>query len=612
MMGDAGLDRLMDEAQRDLANGDLDAVQSKCRRVLTLVERQPRALGLLGQSLFAQGRHEDAVRIFNALAVMEPAVVQHWQNLATALRPLKQYDNAIAAFDRALRLAPPSAALLYNLGVLQMERCDYNAAYLALRDAVKLAPADATFRWGFAQCCYDIIALEEALAALEDWQTLSGLNTDLTVRIVFLLVMMGATDKAWPAIQALRADPPRSGPAAVGFASVLERLHLLEEAGAIVTLLDRDRSLDTNPEKLLISGVLAQRNGKPEHARRDLLRALEHHEQFVHRHHLLYRLAKVEDSLGHFAQAYAAADDAHRSQLAFIEQAMGRSPQHESRILARAARGCDPTDVATWNIREPAMEESPVFVVGFPRSGTTLLEQVLDAHPQLKSMDEQPFILRAQEDMVARGVRYPDRLGDLSDADLQEIRARYWQQVHKQITLAPGQRLVDKNPLNMLVLPAIRRLFPNARLILAIRHPCDVLLSCFMQNFRAPELALLCRDLPTLAGAYDRAFGFWCSQWPLLQPATYELRYDRLTSDFAAEVAGLSDFLQLPLHEAMLAPAEHARAKGFVSTPSYAQILEPVNMKSVGRWHHYQSYFEPVMDTLEPWITRWGYSAAAD
>jgi tetratricopeptide (TPR) repeat protein len=610
-MQDSDLSALLDGAQRDLERGDFTAAESTCLHALSAQERHPRALGLLGQALFSQGRHEEAVRIFNALTVMEPRVIQHWQNLAAALRPLKQYDLAIAAFDRALRIAPPSAALLYNLGVLQMERCDYNAAYLALRDAVKLAPGDATFRWGFAQCCYDILALEESLDCLQNWQSFSGLNTDLTVRIIFLLVMMGAADKAWPAIEKLREFPPRTGPAAVGFASILERLHLLDEARAIVKTLDSDRSLDTNPEKLLISGVLAERSGQREAARRDLRMALDHHTQFVHRYHLLYRLAKVEDSLGNFAEAHAVAAEAHRSQLEFIAQAMGRTPQQESRILARAARGCDPADVATWSTRQPAMEESPVFVLGFPRSGTTLLEQVLDAHPALKSMDEQPFMLRAQEDMIARGAQYPDGLGRLSERDLQEVRERYWQMVRTQITLRPGQRLVDKNPLNMLVLPCIRRLFPNARLILAIRHPCDVLLSCFMQNFRAPELALLCRDLQTLAGAYDRAFAFWYSQCPLLQPSIYELRYDELTSQFGAEVAKLSDFLQLPLHEAMLEPAAHARAKGFVSTPSYAQILEPVHQKSVGRWHHYARHFEPLMPILNPWITRLGYSVTA-
>lgn len=609
-MSDTKCNWLLDDAQRNLERGDFAAAQLICVSVLTTMERHPRALGLLGQALFSLGKHEEAVRIFNALTLLEPAVSQHWQNLAAALRPLKHFDPAIAAFDRALRLAPPSAALLYNLGVLQMERCDYNAAYLALRDAVRLAPADATMRWAFAQCCYDIVNLKESLETLEHWQECTGLNADITIRIVFLLVMMGAADAAEPAMSELLANPPRGGRAAVVFASLLERLHRLDEARAIINSLELDRSLDTDPDRLLVSAVLAERAGERGAARERLGVALEHHTEFVHRHHLLYRLAKVDDALGLYEDAYAAADEAHRSQIAFIERSMGRTPQQESRILARATRGCDLVDVATWNTREPAIEDSPVFVVGFPRSGTTLLEQVLDAHPALKSMDEQPFILMAHEEIVSRGIRYPDQLGQVSTQDLQDIRGRYWQRVGKKISLAPGERLVDKNPLNLLVLPVIRRLFPNAHIILAIRHPCDVLLSCFMQNFRAPELALLCRDLPTLAHAYDIAFTFWYSQWAILRPSSYELRYEQFTAEFTTEVQKLTEFLQLPPNEAMLAPAERARSKGFVSTPSYAQILEPVNTRSVGRWQHYKQRFDPVLPTLMPWLERWGYSAA--
>ena len=184
---------LLELARQDLASDQLAAAQAKCLRVLTAHSRHPGALGVLGKVLYAQGQHEEAVRVFNALTLMEPTAAEHWQNLATALRPTRRYDQAIAAFERALSLAPPSAGLLYNLGVLQMERCDYNAAYLALRDAVALAPADATIRWGFAQCCCDLVNLEEALEALEKWQKLEGLTVEITVRIAFLLVMMGAT-----------------------------------------------------------------------------------------------------------------------------------------------------------------------------------------------------------------------------------------------------------------------------------------------------------------------------------------------------------------------------------------------------------------------------------
>jgi len=162
--------------------------------------------------------------------------------------------------------------------------------------------------------------------------------------------------------------------------------------------------------------------------------------------------------------------------------------------------------------------------------------------------------------------------------------------------------------LNLVLLPLIRRLFPEARIIVVIRHPCDTLLSCFLQHFRSPGLAIVCRDLTTLAEAYSRAFGFWYSQSALLRPASYELRYEQLTADFETEVHKLSAFLQLPWNEAMLAPGTHARAKGFISTPSYAQVIEPVSTRSVGRWKHYERYFGEALPILMPWMERWGYS----
>jgi tetratricopeptide (TPR) repeat protein len=542
---------------------------------------------------------------------MQPTVREHWQNLAAALRPTRRYDQAIAAFDRALRLGPPSAALLYNLGVLQMERCDYDAAYLALRDAVGLAPTDATTRWAFAQCCYDVANYEEALATLENWQELRGLTPQITTQIAILLVMMGESRRAISAIEQLVADPPLQGRAPVLLVFILERLHRLDEARAILNRVEQhERDAGPAPERLQVSALLAARANQHEQARDYLTAALELLQEFVHRHHALFPLAKALDALGRYEEAYAALEEAHRSQVAFIQAAIGKSPDNPSLMSLRIRNGCEPDDVASWSGEPPALEQSPIFIVGFPRSGTTLLEQVLDAHPQLKSMDEQPFMVRAIAQVTERGLRYPGELGRLSASALDEIRAYYWQRVQRKIELAPGERLVDKCPMNMTVLPLIRRLFPNARIILAIRHPCDVLLSCFLQHFRSPELALLCRDLPTLAHAYDSAFGYWYSQWPLLRPASYELFYERLTADFPGEVRRLADFLQLPWHEAMLAPGERARAKGFISTPSYAQVLESVNSRSVGRWLHYQRHFEPVLPVLLPWIERWGYGVS--
>ena len=154
----------------------------------------------------------------------------------------------------------------------------------------------------------------------------------------------------------------------------------------------------------------------------------------------------------------------------------------------------------------------------------------------------------------------------------------------------------------------IRRLFPQAPILLAVRHPYDVLLSCFMQHFRTPDFALLCADLPTLALGYRRTFDFWYRQAALLAPRVLELRYESFTANFAVETRRVLEFLQLPWHDAVLRPEENAREKRFISTPSYSQVVEPVHRKAVDRWRAYAAYLAPLQPALAPYLERWGYA----
>jgi hypothetical protein len=391
---------------------------------------------------------------------------------------------------------------------------------------------------------------------------------------------------------------------------ILERVNRLPEAREILTQAKTGREPGTlDLDLVMAEAVLAQRDGAHEQTCELLEAILKEHTDFPRRHHVLFPLAKSLDALGRFDEAYVALVEAHRSQAVFLESAIGKTAAGGSVTIALANSPSDPQDFATWkDIDTPSAAESPVFIVAFPRSGTTLMEQILDAHPALKSMDETPFLKRALDDAVECGIHYPAELGKLDEGQLQSIRDRYWQRVRGRVGLHPGQRLVDKNPLNLMRLPLIRRLFPHAHVILAIRHPCDTLLSCFQQHFRAPDLALLCRDFPTLAHDYRRAFDFWYAQCQLLQPRVHEIQYETLIADFAAEVRRLAEFLQIPWNEAMLAPGEHARAKAFISTPSYSQVIQPINSNSVGRWRNYASHFKEVLAELRPYLERWGYS----
>jgi hypothetical protein len=272
----------------------------------------------------------------------------------------------------------------------------------------------------------------------------------------------------------------------------------------------------------------------------------------------------------------------------------------DTRVSAAEYR-CWKTDNA------PDAAHSPIFVLGFPRSGTTMLEQMLDAHPALKSMDEQPFAQRVIERMESFGLRYPEDLGQLDGGQCEALRSTYWSCVAKVAELTPGQRLVDKNPLTMLRLPLLKRIFPNSRIVFVVRHPCDVLLSCYMQHFNAPAFTVLCSSMDRLARGYARAMEFWFDQVEVLKPSVHEWCYEEALEDFDTQVARLGTYLQLddtaPLKEFSI----HARAKGYISTPSYAQVIKPLYRTSRGRWRKYREFFEPVLPTLAPVLEHWGY-----
>jgi tetratricopeptide (TPR) repeat protein len=597
-------------AARDLQANHIAAAEAKCLRALSADRQHRAALNVLGMVLHAQARHEDAVRVFSALTQFEPRNAGYWANLGTALRPTRRYDAALDAYERALQLGGTSADLLYNIAVLHVDRCDYASASAMFDQALSLAPADAGLRLAHAQCCFDSMRNDETLAILEGWEQFTGLTPEVLAGMAHLLVMMGETRRAEPVVARALEAARRGSAISLRLVRLLERTNRLPEARDV---LERIKALPQterdDPDLWLAEASLAERDGAHEEACRLFSAVRRRQDDFLRCFHVLFPLARSLEALGRYDEAFATLEEAHRSQVAFLAAALGKEPTEGSPAIELARDSCDPQDIATWqDAGAPTAEESPIFVVAFPRSGTTLLEQILDAHPALRSMDETPFLKRSLEQVRELGIRYPAELGRLSAAQLEQIRAGYWSEARGKVELERGQRLVDKNPLNMMRLPLIRRLFPHARTVLAVRHPCDTVLSCFQQQFRAPDLALICRDLPTLAKNFRTAFDFWYAQLPLLEVATLEMRYETLVADFATEVRRLAAFLELPWDEALLAPEEHARAKGYISTPSYTQVIQPINTRSVGRWKRYERHFSVALPLLMPYIARGGYA----
>ena len=591
--------------------GQFKAAVSHGRKALRTRPSHLGALNLLGVSLNAQGEYAKASQIFAELARRDPLNASHWMNLGTSLRARQRYEESLAAYAKAGELGEASADFFYNVGLAHVDMGNFEAARTVLRDAVRLAPDDGEISYQYAACCHETMRQKDAIAVLDAWPRMRGLTTDLLTKIGLLLMNLGELQSAGRAVELASRDPRPDDAAVLRMIQVQERTNRVAEARAGLARLKSDSRLASlGTDVKVVEARLAEREGRSQEAHDLYVELLGATRDFHLRHHYLFPLAKTLDVLGRHDQAFAALEEAHRSQVSYLKLTTPNAAAKKGPPFRIADFGCDAADVAGWDLTgAPAAEDSPTFILGFPRSGTTLLEQTLDAHGSLASMDETTFLHDVIDRMISDGTVYPAGLAAMSRSKADEMRNFYWALVRRKLQLKPGQRLIDKNPLNLLALPAIRRLFPNSRILLAIRHPCDVILSCYMQQFRAPDFTLLCRDLPTLAAGYRRAFDFWYREAAILQPAVREVRYETLVTEFESEVRATAAFLGLAWTDAMLAPGEHARSKGFISTPSYSQVVQPIHARSISRWKDYDQRFAEVIPQVQPYLERWGYES---
>ena len=165
--------------------------------------------------------------------------------------------------------------------------------------------------------------------------------------------------------------------------------------------------------------------------------------------------------------------------------------------------------------------------------------------------------------------------------------------------------MVDKHPLHMARMPLIHRLFPDAKIILVERHPCDAVLSCFMANFQLNHAMRSFTDLEEAARTYDAVFDAWTRAEALLPLQVHRIRYERMVEDLEGEMRPLLAFLGLPWDEKVLDNRASAAARGHVRTASYAQVTEPIYTRAAGRWERYRRSWRRSCRSSPPGRSGW-------
>lgn len=590
-----------------LEGGDPRAAEQICREQLRQKPEDADLLVLLALSLWQQGNHDEALELYARLTRSHPRDSVHWRNYAAALRNAGDLEAAGRAYETAAQLAPDDAELQELYGLVLMDLGNPVEARNTLLHAFGKSPGSPSIRIHAALAC-TACRDSRADSLLQPWRGWIPLDDYLQSRLAEVLAQQGEAGAAVELLEDLVNRSPAEWQLQLRLAGLYERVNRVGEAENLLEKVALEADPSGARDIAYQRAQLAVRRGDHAAARAMLESTGPRSDGDLA---YWFTLAQACDKLGDTASAMQAFKIAHARQVDELKSVVPHFFEADAEVLANAEARVSAYEYRSWpELRSPDAPQSPVFVVGFPRSGTTLLEQMLDAHPHLQSMDERPFFnMLSNQLKSSTGFEIPRDLGRLDQGDCDELRKGYVILACGKVPRQWNAQLVDKNPLNMLWLPMIHRLFPKAKFVLAIRHPCDVILSCYMQNFRAPVLAVAGQTLERLAHAYVAAMENWLYHVEVFRPHVFVSRFESLVTDTSGQTQRITDFLGLEDADALLNFAARAREKGHIKTPSYTQVIEPINVKGIGRWQRYREYFEPVLPILAPMLQHWGYTA---
>jgi tetratricopeptide (TPR) repeat protein len=537
-----------------------------------------------------------------------PQAIQMIQRASAALQR-GAFGEAEEIARQAIAQFGEDANALMILGLARREAGDLVSALAFLERARSAMPAHIHVLVNLGAAYRAAGRLHEARAVLEE-----SLRIDQRFAIAHnnlgnVLLDLGDRDGAKRSYErAATAQASYADPVA-GLARIAEEEHRHDDA---LRLAERALSLaPRNKSAAMTRARAALRLGDATRAAADL-QALLSDGDFggVNRAISEGHLGEALDKLGRYDEAFAAFARANETLYA---QHASAFTQNRGPLLLESVQWLtkvvEKLDLAAWHAGPRSQGPVPVFLVGFPRSGTTLLDQILASHPEVTTLEERDTLMDAAAALIRPDAGF-DTLAALSDEDIERFRGLYWKQVQGGLAGAPMKRVfVDKLPLYAVFLPIIYRLFPTARVVFAVRDPRDVVLSCFQQRFGMNAAMFQLLRLDTAARYYDAVMRLVQVSRAKLPLAVHEVRYESVVADFDATVRGLLAFLGLPWEDAVRSYTVTARGRA-IGTPSASQVVQPLYATAKGKWRNYRQFLEPVLPTLAPWVATFGYEPA--
>jgi Tfp pilus assembly protein PilF len=555
---------------------------------------------------FRDGRMDEGIALLKKALELDPGSGEMHSHLAIALVQTGDSQAAARHFEKAARLAPGNPDVQTDCGAFILESNKPQEAERLFRKALKLKPnhPGALLNLGrsLARQGRSGEAEQTFLAALR----LNPRWVDALYNLGILTLQMNFPEEGRRYLEKAVALDPKHEQAWVALIRSYERT--IEPEGEEKTLAQAEKHLPQSLEFAIIRMSLLIRQGKTGDAATILGEVSQKLKDPASVNPVaLFDVAKAYDETGDPARAmqwFTFSSAAQKKTYAARELDRNGFPSRISGYRKSLSFYKD------WREAPPPAKDAPcpVFLVGFPRSGTTLLDQIFSGHSAIEVAEEKPAV-RAAEMAIAESGGKPEweLLDKLDDAGIEAARRAYFDVMRKSgCALSPNGIFIDKLPLNLTLTPVIRRLFPDARFILALRHPCDCVLSNFMQRFIPNEAMIHTLDLADAAKFYDLCFSAWADAVETMGLNFHPIKYEDVVGDMKGEIIKALGFLGLEWQDSAAAFDETAKKRN-ISTPSRSQVTQKLYAKASGRWRKYRDYMGDAPEMLRPWAEKFGY-----
>jgi tetratricopeptide (TPR) repeat protein len=603
--------------------GKLDEAVASYRRALALKPDYAETFNNLGAVLRDQGKLDEALACYRQALELKPDFAEAHNNLGNALKDEAQLDEAIACYRRALALKPDFAEAHSNLGVIFSDQGKLDEAVACYRRALELQPDHAEAYNNLGIALKDLRKLDEAVACCRRALELSPYSASAHVNLGNALKDQGKLAAAVASYRRATELKPDFAEAHNNLGAALNEQGKLDEAIACYR-----RTLELNPDHAEAHGNLGsalEETGDLAGAEVAFHAALQRDRRFAYAHYKLaeilggklppqdlaaqrrlleetdladaqrlflhFGLAQVLDAQGRYAEAAEHLQRGNALELAeWRKRGQGYDPNEYQSLVARMIAISTPDFFQ--RVRGFGLEsELPVFVVGLPRSGTTLVEQILAGHSQVFGAGESNLVRETMAALGGQDAESVEGLGRLDRATAARLAARHLESLRGWHRTA--LRIVDKTPDNYFFLGLLATLFPRAKLIHCRRDLRDVAVSCWMTHFKELRWANDQQHIVSRFHEYQRMMEHWRK---VLPAPLLEVDYEETVADLEGVARKLVAWCGLPWEPACL---EFHRTRRPVRTASAVQVRQPVFKTSKGRWKNYRQVLAPLFARLK-------------